>query len=124
MNQPGIRHKRLGASIQKHLSFELARELTDPRLSSLSIESVEMTPDLGLATVRVRLMIGDTEETRGEALRALRRVGPMLRSKLAPILKMRRVPEIRFFYDEGADHSRRIEEVLEEIRTERDEPND
>lgn len=124
MNQPGIRQKRLGATIQKHLSFELARELTDPRLASLSVESVEMTPDLGLATVRVRLMFGDSEETRGEALKALRRIGPMLRSKLAPILKMRRVPEIRFFYDEGVDHTRRIEEVLEEIRTEREEPND
>jgi regulator of protease activity HflC (stomatin/prohibitin superfamily) len=31
---------------------------------------------------------------------------------------MRRLPELRFFYDEGADHRAQIDAVLDEIRAE------
>jgi ribosome-binding factor A len=127
MNTSSIRAKRLGGTIQKYIGAELSRELADPRLSGLAIEAVEMTGDLGLALCKVRLMFGDTPDARKGAMRALEGVAPMLRSRLAPILKMRRVPEIRFVYDEGTDHQKRIEALLNEIKSEdagRETPKD
>ena len=41
-----------------------------------------------------------------------------LRRSLAPKLRMKRVPELRFTYDTGLDHSRRVDEILREIAAE------
>ncbi|HSC85702.1 MAG TPA: 30S ribosome-binding factor RbfA [Polyangiaceae bacterium] len=118
--QGGIRTKRLGGTIRKHLSAIMAREVLDPRLAALAIENVEMTGDLGIANVQVRLMYGDDSSVaRDEALAAVRRVAPGLRAALAPVLGMRRVPELRFHYDVGIEQRRRIDEVLQEISDER-----
>jgi ribosome-binding factor A len=117
-----IRRKRLAGTIRKHLSAELSREVADPRLAALSIQDVEVTPDLSIAKVNVRLMFGGEETAvRQEAMAALLRIAPGLRSSLAPVLRMRHVPELRFTYDEGDDHRARIDDVLSEIRREDEE---
>ncbi len=115
----GHRKDRLAGTIRKHLAGELSREVKDPRLSALCIEDVEVTGDLGVANVSVRLMVGgDDPVARREAMAALRRIAPGLRASLGPVLRVRRLPELRFHYDEGADRRARIEEVLEEIHQE------
>lgn len=115
----GIRAKRLGGTVRKHLGEALARQVRDPRLASLVIEDVQLTGDLGLATVLVRLVVGgDDPAARQGAMKALVGLAPVLRSSLAPVLRMRRVPDLRFRYDEGTDHRLRIEEVLSEIHRE------
>lgn len=117
-----IRVKRVAGTIRRHLSEQISRELADPRLATLAIQEVEVTPDLSIAKVRVRLMFGGEEPAaRAEAMTALSRVAPGLRSSLSPVLRMRHVPELRFEYDEGADHRARIDDVLNEIKREDDE---
>lgn len=119
MGAESIRKRRLAGTIRKYLSAELGRNMEDPRLVGVSIQEVELSPDLSLATVTVRIDYGeDDEKARRELLKLLSRLAPRLRSNLAPLLRMRRVPDLRFRYDVGQDHARRIEEVLEEIRAE------
>jgi ribosome-binding factor A len=85
----------------------------------MAIQEVELTPDLSIAKVQVRLMFGgEGPEARAGAMQALFAVVPGLRASLSPILRMRHVPELRFTYDEGADHRARIDDVLEEIKRE------
>lgn len=89
---------------------------------SLAISDVAVTDDLSVAKVKVRLMFGGEEtEARRGAMTALNRVGPGLRSSLAPVLRMRRVPELRFLYDDAEDLRAEIEGVLEQIKREDDE---
>jgi len=119
MSESGVRKHRIAGAIRRHLSSELAREVADPRLFSLAISGVELTPDLSLAKVSVRLMMGgDEDEARRAAMTALGRIAPGLRSSLSPVLRMRRVPELRFFYDEAADINAEIEGVLRDIQRE------
>lgn len=114
-----IRRKRLAGTIRRQLSQELAREVADPRLASMAIQEVELTPDLSLAKVQVRLMFGGEDQaTRAQAMQALLAVSPGLRASLSPILRMRHLPALRFVYDEGADYRARIDDVLEEIKRE------
>lgn len=114
-----IRRKRLAGTIRRHLSEEFAREVADPRLAALAIADVELTGDLSIALVKVRLMFGGEEEaTRKAAMGALLRIAPGLRSSMSPVLRMRRVPELRFVYDEGADRRAEIDSVLDDIRRE------
>ena len=114
-----VRKKRLAGTIRRHLSAEFAREVADPRLATLSIQNVEVTDDLSIALVKVRLMFGGEEDAvRGAAMQALLRIAPGLRASMSPVLRMRRVPELRFIYDEGADRRAEIDNVLDEIKRE------
>lgn len=114
-----IRRKRLAGTIRRQLSLELAREVADPRLAAMAIQEVDLTPDLSVARVQVRLMFGGEESgAREGAMRALLAVAPGLRASLSPILRMRHLPELRFVYDEGEDHRARIDDVLQEIQRE------
>lgn len=117
-----IRSKRMAGTIRRHLSEELSRQVGDPRLQALSIQDVEVTADLSIAKVNVRLMFGGQEPgLRLEVLETLAKIAPGLRSSLAPILRMRRLPELRFHYDEGDDQRARISDVLGEIEREDEE---
>jgi len=114
-----IRKNRLAGTIRKHLSGELSREVADPRLAALAIQEVDVTADLSVATVKVRLMFGGEEKSAQDgAMAALSRIAPGLRSSLSPVIRMRRVPELRFVYDHGADMRAEIASVLKEIKEE------
>jgi ribosome-binding factor A len=102
------------------LAQALQRDISDPRLSMVGITRVEVPPDLSVAIVYVRHYVGESnEQSRRSVLRALRSAAGRLRHGLGPMLAVRRVPELRFEYDTGPDATRRIDELLHEIETER-----
>jgi ribosome-binding factor A len=81
---------------------------------------VELTGDLGIATVKARLYVGgEDSERRRLAIRGLSRAAGRLRRALGGALRLKRVPELRFVYDEGADAAERVEKILSEIKDEK-----
>ena len=119
MSAAGMRGRRVAESIKEHLTQAFAREFGDRRLEHVVVTSVDLPDDLGVAWVSVRLLVGDDDEAqRRSSLKALGRVAMRLRRSLAPKLRMKRVPELRFRYDTGLDHSRRVDEILREIAAE------
>jgi len=108
----------MAGTVRKHLGVELARQARDPRLGSVYIESVEISPDLGLIRVGVRALTLVDDAGRRAIERALAAMSKGLRASLGPVLRMRRMPELRFFYDQGQDHRARIDAVLAEIQEE------
>jgi len=116
----GRRAQRVATLLRSYLSEALAREVADPRLTSLVLTDVVIPDDLGVAKVGVRLLHGDDDpEQRRSALQALRRAASRLRRGVGPRLGLRRVLELQFFYDTGHDASRRVEELLQEIAKEK-----
>ncbi len=93
--------------------------LRDPRLSDLLVSEVRVTADLSLARIYVR-SVGGGESERERLLDALDRAAGALRRELAARLRVRRVPELRFAWDEVPDEAARIERLLREIRSEED----
>src|SRR5688572_20020588 len=116
MPGPSHRKERMAGTIRKHLGSEIARQARDPRLASVYIETVELASDLGLIRVGVRSLSAVDEPTRRGITRALTAMAKGLRASLGPVLRMRRMPELKFFYDQGADHRARIDAVLAEIQ--------
>jgi ribosome-binding factor A len=115
----GLRGQRLAGTIRKLLSETLARSIEDPRLLAIGVEQVALSRDLGVATIGVRLMYGENDaKAQKAALAALNHAGPRLRATLAASLRMRRMPEFRFHYDQGEDHRRNVEKLLAEIAVE------
>ncbi|MBM4360686.1 MAG: 30S ribosome-binding factor RbfA [Deltaproteobacteria bacterium] len=93
--------------------------LEDPRLAGITVTRVQMTDDLRLARVYVHCTGSgaDADEARRRAIvKALESASNRLRRLLGATLDLRYVPELRFFYDSGVDHARRIDELLAEIK--------
>jgi ribosome-binding factor A len=110
------RSTRVSAQLVKELSWLVARELRDPRVRSVVLTRVEMTDDLRLAKVYLRLLEGgDDQETRSAAVKGLASAAGVLRKAAALRLGLRFVPELRFFYDDRQDKLGRIEALIAEV---------
>jgi ribosome-binding factor A len=119
MTTDGRRAKRVAELIRAYLAELMRRAVDDPRLAAVVITTVEVTDDLMSARIGVRLLVGDEEpKTRALVLKSLTRGAGRLRRLIAPQLELRRSPELRFHYDAGHDASRRVEELLYEIKSE------
>jgi ribosome-binding factor A len=131
MTTDGRRGKRVAELIRAYLAELMRREVDDPRLAAVVITTVDVTDDLMSARIGVRLLVGDEDpKLRAVALKSLARGAGRLRRLIAPRLELRRSPELRFHYDAGHDASRRVEELLHEIKqndrasNEPNEPNE
>jgi ribosome-binding factor A len=119
MSDDTRRIERVAGLVRLHLTELMRRELGDAELSSLVITSVEITKDLSIARILVRSLTSEDDlESRQKLMRRLRKVVPRLRRALAPRLELRRLPELRFEFDTGADASARVSELLAEIAKE------
>jgi ribosome-binding factor A len=111
------RQSRVGDQVRVEIADLLAREVQDPGIGFLTITRVTITPDLQQARVYYTTM-GD-EKARRESKRALERAAPFLRRQLGRRLRLRRVPELHFFFDESIERHDRIERILQELQAER-----
>jgi ribosome-binding factor A len=111
----GSRPDRVADQIRSEIASLLARDVHDPGIGFVTITRVQMTPDLQQARVFFTAL-GD-EQTRRASERALERAAPFLRRQIGSRLRLRRVPELTFLFDESIAGQDRIEQILNEIRT-------
>jgi ribosome-binding factor A len=110
----GSRPDRVADQIRAELGNLLARDVHDPGIGFVTITRVHMTPDVQQARV---LYTGlGYENTRATSARALDRAVPFLRRQIGSRLRLRRVPELTFVFDESIAGQDRIEQLLSEIR--------
>jgi ribosome-binding factor A len=108
------RADRIADQIRAELGDLLMREVRDPGLGFVTLTYVRVTPDLQLARVYYTAL-GDAEALK-QTGKALARATPFLRSQIGRRIRLRRVPELQFFFDDTIQRQHRIEELLEEIR--------
>jgi ribosome-binding factor A len=107
--------------IQRHFADVLRRELDDPRFAAVVVTGVEVSDDLMVAKIGVRLLVADDDQKqRRDIVERLRRASPRLRRAITPRLELKRAPELRFHYDVGPDAHQRVVELLREVEAERD----
>ncbi len=103
---------RLAEQIHRDLAELIAREVKDPRVGMVTINEVEVSPDLTHAKIYYTLLSGDAEETR----HGLERAKGFLRSRLGKELRIRFTPELRFIYDETEEKSAELEALIARAR--------
>ncbi len=111
----GSRPDRVADQIRSELALLVARELHDPGIGFVTLTRVQVSPDLQQARV-FYTVLGDDKARAGSA-RALERASPFLRRQIGSRLRLKRVPELRFVYDESVAGQDRIEQLLKEINT-------
>jgi ribosome-binding factor A len=114
----GARPDRVGEQIRQELSQILSQQVQDPGIGFLTLTRVKVTPDLQLARV-LYTVFGD-EKQRKDTQKALERALPFLRRQIGSRIRLRRVPDLQFFYDESVAHQDRIEKILLDLQHERE----
>jgi ribosome-binding factor A len=99
--------------IRGELALLLVRDVHDPGIGFVTITRVTVSPDIQLARVYYTVL-GD-EKARVSSAKALERAVPFLRRQIGTRLRLKRVPELKFNYDEAVAGQDRIERLLHEI---------
>jgi ribosome-binding factor A len=99
--------------IKQIVSELLQFEAKDPRLADVIVVDAEIDRELMYATLYVRAFSG--EEARDEVMAALNGASGFLRHEVGERMALRRVPELRFEWDETAEYAARIEDLLDSL---------
>jgi len=107
-----------------HLQTTLLRTLTDiyrkdvkdSSIGFMTITEVRLTNDYSYLTIYYTILGQDAK--RGAAGKALERSSKFVRSRLAQRVKMRKVPNLVFKYDESLDYGNKIQQGLKAVLTE------
>ena len=117
------RDKRIAERIRSDLSALLLRgSIREPDVQGAIVSSVDVTNDLGVARVYLRLLDPDVDAARRKRLLdAMGRAAGFVRRELSSSLGVRRVPELRFAWDDAQDHASHMEQLLADVRREEEE---
>jgi ribosome-binding factor A len=106
--------ERVNTQIKREISGLIQREVRDPRLDEfVSVTEVSVSPDLRYAKVYVSSVGGQEKET--QILGALNSASGFLRSELAKNIRLRRMPELHFQWDNSIEKGDRILRLIDEV---------
>ena len=88
----------------------------DPGIGFIPLTRVKVSPDLQMARVYYTTL-GD-DDARRQTAKALERATGFFRRHLGDRLRLRRVPELQFQFDESVGHQDRVEQILRELHEE------
>jgi ribosome-binding factor A len=113
----GYRPDRVGDQIRQELSEMLTRgEVHDPGIGFITLTRVQVSRDLQVARV-FYTTLGDPK-ARAETQKALERATPYFRRQIGARVRLRRVPEVEFRFDDAIQHQDRIEQILRDLKEE------
>lgn len=113
------RPERVAEEIHKGIAAILERSIKDPRLLHVTITHVKTSPDLKHAGVYFTI-IGDASATK-DALKGFVCAKPFIRKELVHYLKLRCIPDLRFYYDDSIEYAFQMSKTLDKLRKEREE---
>ena len=107
------RPERLAEALKVEIAEVVGFEMDDPRLETVTVTDVEVSPDLRDAKVYV-LVRGDESEVT-EALRSLKNAATFVRQQVAMNLDLRFAPHVHFVRDSAEENAARVGELLQEL---------
>ena len=117
-----MRHKRaipnrglrVADQIQRDLG-ELIRDLKDPRIGMVTVNSVQVTPDYAHAKVSFSVLVGDTAACQD----GLNEAAGFLRNGLFKRLQIHTVPTLHFQFDRTTEHAAELSALIREANATR-----
>ncbi len=110
------RVERVNSLIRQEISELLRCQVKDPRLGTfVVVTGVSTSPDLKYARIFIS-HIG-TEEERQETLSVLTAASGFFRNELSRHLRLRRIPELSFQWDDSIERGDRLLHLIDEVST-------
>lgn len=110
------RQDRVKEQIMRELAELVRKGLKDPRAGFITVNDVDVTRDYSHATVYYTVLDDNTREITAEALEHAR---GHLRSELAKRIKLFKIPELHFKYDESLARGMSISHLIEQVSAEK-----
>jgi len=105
---------RINSLIRQELSELLHRQVKDPRLGGfITVTSVSTSADLKYAKVYVSQL--DTQANRQDVLSTLSTAAGFFRRELTKSLRLRRIPELSFHWDDSIERAARILDLMDQL---------
>lgn len=114
---PSYRPERVAELIHKELGQRLRLEVKDPRVTPISITSVEVTRDLSRAVVTYLPLGGGTPSP--DLIDGLEQAARQLRGPIGRALRLRHAPELVFEVDTHTEEAFRVTALLDRLAQER-----
>ncbi len=108
-----LKIERIGNNLKREISLILANEVKDKNIKFVTITDVEVTKDLSVAKVYVTIL---NDEKRDITMESLVKAKGFVRSQLFDRVELRKIPDIRFIYDESIETGYRIEKLIKEAK--------
>jgi ribosome-binding factor A len=114
------RTDRISDQIQKDLASLIRTEMKDPRVGMVTINDVNVARDLGYADVYITLLTMEENDANSDSvkqtLKALNSAAGFLRSQLGKMIKLRTIPQLRFYFDSSVGHGRKLDALITQAR--------
>jgi ribosome-binding factor A len=112
------RAHRVGDLIREVISEMILRDLSDPRLETVTITEVEVTDDLKQARVFFSAR-GDQSREKWAVL-GLESASGLIKKKLGRELHLRYTPELMFKVDHSFEYGSKIDRLIQNIKEEQE----
>ena len=109
---PSHRSLRIAEAIREVVSSAILFEVSDPRVSGITVLRTEVSGDLHNATVFVTVMGSESEQT--SAMRGLQSAAGFLQAKVAARLQTRTTPHLIFKRDVGVKRSIEMSQLIDD----------
>jgi len=108
------RIERLNNLLRHEISELLQRQVKDPRLGNfVTVTEVSISPDLRYARIFVSHM--GSEEEKWQTLSILASASGFFRRELAKRLRLRRIPELSFQWDDSIERGAHLLELIDQV---------
>ena len=116
------RLNRINEELKKEISHILTFDLKNPNVTGmLSVTRAKITPDFKYAKIYVSVLNSiDVDKT----MEGLKESSGFIRSKIAKTINLRVTPELTFELDDSLEYGMRIENILKEIKGEKNNSGD
>jgi ribosome-binding factor A len=106
------RTQRVADYLQRELAALIQHEVRDPRVGMVNITGVNVSRDLGYAKVYYTVLGCDSGEDASESTEVLNKAAGFLRSQMSKDSNMRRLPQLRFYFDSSVGQGRYMEDLI------------
>ena len=106
--------ERVNNLIRREISELLQRQVKDPRLGAfVAVTEVSTSADLKYAKVFVSCISSQKEKQ--ETLSALTAASGFFRKELAKHLRLRRIPELSFYWDDSIERGDHLLRLIDQV---------
>jgi len=119
---PKHRNQRVADQIQRDLAQIIPQEIRDPSIGLVTLQSVELTPDMAHAKVYYSVLGADPEI----AARIFKEKAGLLHSILFKRLHIHTVPTLHFLHDQSIENGLAMSQLIDQamLTTAPEKPKD
>ncbi|MCD6079941.1 MAG: ribosome-binding factor A [Candidatus Omnitrophica bacterium 4484_49] len=113
------RTEKVAQQLKREISKILLTEVRDPRIGFLTVTNVKVSPDLRIARVYYTIL-GDDKLIQS-AQEGLESASGYIRKLVAHRMKIKFIPEIKFYFDQELTRRLKVDKILDELKDETSE---